>query len=371
MIKYSVIIKDSTDELHDFEKVSDLQWERYENEVGACRFTIPYSDFKLTSSSVQSGQGEVRIYREDDLVFQGFIAQVQDTKDGATIYGLDFKECLKWYRSSDFNPPNPPIKYEDVLIGTQFIQVIFDQIGARTGSILGSYIVRGTIENPVEDGGGSPKLITKSVVDEDFFSLLQEMIAISRAGSPQGAWKQDTVFDISLSETAPTFTFLKDVGVDQPDARFELDSEITNFTIVDDARFIRNDVKGIAVTSDPKVIKSQQVNTTSRNTYYLREISPLFNLIGSTADLSSKDVDLLEERTKDYLNENEKPDNTIAIQFASGLVPFNGYSMGDAVQLIINRGRVSINEFYRVVGMLVKLEAGIELTVPRLERKRT
>jgi len=365
MPTYSVIIKDGSSILWEFDKASQIQWERYENKVGVARFLVPRTDFKLSPTSVALGKHEFRIYRDGLLVWQGLVMLTEDNKDGTFIYGLDLMEVLKWYQIGK------DVKYTTKKIGTEIISPIWNAIAARSNAALGSLITKGTIEDPYQTGTSTPKTISKTTFDEDFFSLLQEMIAISRAGSPQGAWKQDTVFDISLSETAPTFTFLKDVGVDQPDARFELDSEITNFTIVDDARFIRNDVKGIAVTSDPKVIKSQQVNTTSRNTYYLREISPLFNLIGSTADLSSKDVDLLEERTKDYLNENEKPDNTIAIQFASGLVPFNGYSMGDAVQLIINRGRVSINEFYRVVGMLVKLEAGIELTVPRLERKRT
>ena len=199
--------------------------------------------------------------------------------------------------------------------------------------------------------------------DEDFFTLIKEMVALSRADSPSGSWKQDTVFDISLEEDTPTFTFLRDVGEDKPDVRLELGSEITDFLLTEDASGIRNSIRGLTVTDAPKVLQNTQTDTASRTEFYLRDIGIVF----PSADKQSA----LNEKTKDYLKEKKDVRKDVAVGFASGLKPFDGYQMGDGVKVLINRGRVDVDEFYRVVGMRVGYEAGVELTVPILRRKRT
>ena len=362
-VTYSVQIKDSAANIWEFEKVADLAWETRENDVGKCRIQIPYNDTKLTSSSIQSGRGEIRIYRNGTLRWQGLIAVPIDNKDGTTIYGFDFMESLKWYRCPEEAYDGAGFDYTTKKIGTEIISPIWNIIAARTNPILGTLIQKGTIEDPYTVGTSTAKTISKTTVGEDFFSLLKEMVALSRADSPSGSWKQDTAFAISLSESAPTFSFTRDVGSDKADVRFELDSEITNFTYVDDTRYLRNNIIGYTITENPSVLTSNQVNTTSRDSYYLREISPVFGL----ADKQTA----LDEHTKDFLKENESGTTSTYLQFASGLVPFDGYSMGDALRVIINRGRVSIDDYYKVYGMVVNYRAGTEFTVPLLRRKRT
>jgi hypothetical protein len=45
--------------------------------------------------------------------------------------------------------------------------------------------------------------------------------------------------------------------------------------------------------------------------------------------------------------------------------------MGDNVKVRIDRGRIDIDEFFRVIGMEVRYEGEIETTRPILQRKRT
>ena len=380
-VSYHVIIKDSSGELHEFEKFSSLSYELYENDVGVCRFLLPYSDSKMTPDSVEAGKGIIRIYREGVLVWQGFVSVIDDNKDGSTIYGFDFKETLKWSRigfrvttsgsttpSSDYFLGTVGVQggnvFDEERIGSGIISRIWDVIAARTNPFIGGVIQKGTIQNPNVVGSDTTrKVISRTVADEDFFSFLQEMVAVSRADSPSGSWKQDTVFDISLEEDTPTFTFLRDVGTDKPDVRLELDSEITNFTLTEDASGIRNSIRGLTVTDAPKVLTTTQTDTASSTAYYLRDIGIVF----PSADKQSA----LVEKAKDYLKEKKDVRKDVAVEFASGLKPFDGYQMGDGVKIVVNRGRVAIDEFYRVVGMRVSYEAGIELTVPILRRKRT
>jgi len=357
MPTYSVIIKDGSSILWEFDKASQIQWERYENKVGVARFLVPRTDFKLSPTSVALGKHEFRIYRDGLLVWQGLVMLTEDNKDGTFIYGLDLMEVLKWYQIGK------DVKYTTKKIGTEIISPIWNAIAARSNAALGSLITKGTIEDPYQTGTSTPKTISKTTFEEDFFSFLNDMVALSRADSPSGAWEQNTVFDVTLSETAPTFRFRRNVGVDKPQVRFQLDSEITDYDFVNDGRDVKNTVTGYTITTNPSTLTSTQTDATSQTTYYRREFSPLFETLDAQ--------NALDERTKDFLKEFKDSNEVILVQFAAGLTPFDGYVMGDNVKVIIDRGRVNVDEFYRVVGMRVAYHAGVEVAVPILQEKRT
>jgi hypothetical protein len=356
--KYSIIVKLPDGKKYEFEQTTDVEWDSYENLPGRCVFSIPYNDPKITAISDDAQFIQIFIYRDQVLVWQGFVAYIVDEKEKTTIYGLGLLECLKWYRvgyDTDYN---------DKKIGTEILSPIWDIIDAKTGAILGDVIKKGTFEDPYTVGTSTAKKVYKTVFDEDLFTLCQEMIYVSRADSPSGAWKQDTVMAISLSETAPTFSFSRDVGTDKSQVIFELDSEIVDFSQNKDFRFIKNDVKGMSVIEGPKVITSTQTDTTSRTTYYLREISNVFGNLTSQTEL--------DEKSKDYLKEKKDSTKDWYLTFATGLKPFDGYVMGDYVKVRINRGRVNIDDYFRVVGMEVTLtNQGVELVKPILQRKRS
>ena len=356
---YAVVTRDESGNLYEFEKATNLQWEWYENEVGKCVFHVPHNDTKLSTASIpQNAFSEIRIYRDGSLVWQGFIILLVDDKDGTTVYGLTYMECLKWYRVG-FNAI-----YTSKKIGSEIISPIYDIIVATTNDILGAKVTKGTIQDPYTTGTTTAKTITKTTYDEDFFTILKDMVDASRSDSPSGSWKQDAVFNISFSDTAPTFSFLRDVGSDKSDVVFDMDSEIINFSFMTDMRSIYNDVKGYAVQSGPSFLTSSQIDTTSRTSYYLRHFSPYFGTITGQTQL--------DEMAKDILKKYKDPIQTLAVEFAANIKPFDGYSMGDGVKIRINRGRVNIDTFYRVVGMEVTVnDKGIENTTPILQTKRT
>jgi len=355
---YDIVLKFPDGKKYAFEKATDFAWERYENIPGRCKFSIPYNDAKITCLIPDTQFIQILIYREQVLVWQGYVAFLEDSKDKTTVYGLTYLECLKWYRSG-YN-----VTYTTKKIGTEVLSPIWDLIDARTGAILGDLVKKGTFEDPYDTGTSNAKTVTKTVMDEDYFTLVTQMIAISRANSPSGAWVQNTVMDVSLDENNPTFSFLRDVGTDKSQVIFELDSEIRDFVSTKDYRFIRNDVKGLAVVSGPKVLTSSQTDATSRTSYYLREIGLVFD--GATAQT---DVD---EQSKNFLVESKTPTADWYVSFVSGLKPFNGYVMGDNVRVRLNRGRVSLDDYFRVIGMEVVItNEGSEITKPLLIKKRT
>lgn len=358
--QYVFIIRDSSGNEYEFEKALNRGWERYENNVGRCRFTIPYNDVKLTTSSVPVGNfSRIFIYRNNTLVWNGFVAYVTDTKDGTDVYGLSWHEVFKWY-GVGYNTT-----YTTQKIGSQIIEPIYDLQVAKADDIFSAFLTKGTIQNPYTTGSSSTeKTITRTVFNESFFQLLQDMVSASSADSPSGAWVQNTVWDISLSATAPTFSFMRDVGTDKSDVVFELDSEIVDFNFQVDLRSIHNDITGYAIQEGPKVITDNQADATSKTNFYRRELYPYFGTVTTSTELT--------EKTKNNLKVLKDTQRYINIKFAAGLTPFDGYVMGDSVKVRINRGRVSLDDFFRVVGMEVQIDNnGVETVTPLLQRKRT
>lgn len=354
---YKVILQLANGNEYEFEQRTQLQWERYENIPGRCKFAIPHNDPKISNISDDSQFIQIFIYRNTSLVWQGFVAYLEDTENQTTIYGLGLLECLKWYRVGY------DTEYSSKKIGTEILEPIWNSAAGRSDSILGDVIDKGSFQDPYDSGTSTPKTITRKVFDEDYYTLCQEMIYLSRADSPSGSWTQNAVMEVTLSKTSPTFNFKRDVGSDKTQKIFELDSEISTFTQSKDFRFIRNDIKGLTVAEGPEVLNATETDATSQSNYYLREISKVFARTTTQSELN--------EATKDELAENKTPQREFYVTFSSGVKPFDGYSMGDNIKIRINRGRIDVDTFFRVVGMEVNVtNEGVELARPILQRKR-
>lgn len=359
--KYVIIIEDSNGKTYEFEKATQKAWEWYENNVGRCRFFVPYNDLKLSATSLSdSAFSEIRIYRDNLLVWQGMVMYLQDTKDGTLVYGETFLRALGWYGVRYDQA------YTDAAIGT-LISAEYDQIVAKADDFLAAKITKGTIQEPYTNGTTDSLTISKTLYNDNFLDLLKALTAVARGEMDSGvstAWNQHAVFEITFSDTTPTFNFWRDKGTDQNDVQFTLGSEIIDFTLPKDFRGIYNYTKAFAIEEGPKVLTSEQNDATSRGLWYRREAYPYYGQL--------QNQDELNQRAKDFNKERKDPGREIILRFASGLKPFDGYSMGDSVKLVINRGRTQISELRRVIGMYVDItDEGIEQTTPILEKPRS
>lgn len=355
--RYIFVIKDKNGNLYEFERAVKKAWEWYENDVGRCRFLIPGNDLKLSSTSVpEDGYSEILIYRNGALVWQGVTQVVQDTGDGCFVYGETFMAALGWY-GVRYNQA-----YSSTAVGT-IITNEYDNIETRSSNFLTAKITQGTIQNPYQSGTTNNLTITRTLFHENFLTFLKQMVLASQAEMTT-TWDQNAVFNINFSETAPTFTFYRNVGVDQSDVVFELDSEIVDFNIPRDMRGILSYSKGLAIASGPTVLNSEETDATVATNYYRREFYPFFNNVNAQGELDS--------RTNNFLYERKDPRREMKVKLAAGLTPFDGYSMGDSIRVRINAGRVSIDEYRRVIGMEVSIgEDGVEETVPILQKRRS
>lgn len=355
--RYQFVIKDQSGNMYEFERCTNRAWENYENDVGRCRFFIPHNDLKLSTTSVPDSQySEIQIYRNGTLVWQGITQIVQDTLDGTWVYGETFMAALGWYG----------VRYNQAYTATAIGSIItdeYDNIETRTNNFLSTKITQGTIQSPYISGTASDLTITRTLFHDNFLQFLKQMVLTGRAEMTT-SFAQNTVFNISFSTTTPTFTFTRNVGTNKSDVVLELDSEITDYNIPRDSRDIANETKGLAVASGPVVITSTESDSTSSASWYRREHYPFFNTVTAQNDL--------DQRTDNYNLERKDPKRDMKIKLAAGLVPFDGYVMGDSLKIRINRGRVNIDEFRRVVGMEVQIDStGIEQTAPILQKARS
>lgn len=356
MAKYSFVIENSSGDVFEFTRAIKRMYTRYENDVGRCRFLIPWNDLNLNTTSIDdTGFSEIRVYRDGTLVWQGILQIVQDTPNGTWIYGESFKAALSWY-GTQFDEA-----YAAAAIGT-IITAEYDNIETRASDFLTAKITQGTIESPYQTSTTDALTLTRTLYSDNFLKFLWEMVTVAR-GEMTAAWAQNTVFDITLSETAPTFSFLRNVGSDKEDVVFELDSEILDFNFPRDFRDITTDVTGYAIATGPTQLSSVEADATARAAWHRREKYPFYNYITAQDDLDLVVDNLVGDK------KSVRPD--MVLQFAPGLTPFDGYVMGDNIRLRITRGRVSVNELRRVVGMEVAIaDTGIETTVPILVKNR-
>ena len=355
--KYMFVIKDSSNNLYEFENCTSRAWEWYENDVGRCRFFIPKNDLKLSSTSVpDTGFSEIRIYRDNVLVWQGMVQIVQDTVDGTWVYGETYLMALGWYG----------VRYNQAYtaqgVGT-IITAEYDDIETRTSNFLTARITQGTIPEPYIANTTSTLTITRTLFHENFLEFLKQMVLVARAEATS-SWYQDAVFNISFSESAPTFSFLRSVGSNQADVVLELNSEIVDFNVPRDYRGILSYTKGLAITEGPSILSSIEESTTTATSWYRREFYPFFNNVNAQSDLDN--------RTNNFLLERKDPQRDMKVKLVAGLKPFDGYSMGDSIVLRISSGRTEIDEYRRVVGMEVQIDdSGVEQVVPILQKRRS
>lgn len=355
--RYMFVIVDSSGNQYEFERCTSRAWEWYENDIGRCRFFIPYNDLKLSTASVSEGSlSEIRIYRDNSLVWQGILQIAQDTIDGTWVYGETFMAALGWY-GVRYNQ-----EYTTTGVGT-IITNEYDNIETRTNNFLSAKITQGDIEEPYVSNTVTDLTITRTLFHENFLEFLKQMTLVARAEAT-ASWDQYAVFNISFSESAPTFSFRRNPGVDKADVVLELDSEIVDFNVPKDFRDIYTYTKGLAIAAGPSIISSERNDTTVSDNWYRREFYPFFNNVTAQTDL--------DKRTSNFQLERRDPKRDMQIKLAAGLIPFDGYSMGDSIKTRITRGRVNIDEFRRVVGMEVRIDdTGVEQVSPLLQKKRT
>jgi len=134
-----------TQKLSELQFVEGLSFSKRLNDVGECSFTMKLDDEKCTPENIAIGQNEIKIFRNNELVWAGLIVngipnlQARDLQVSCETYETILKNRLVEYYNIT-TTLNKSYIAQELVQHSQFYKKYWD-IGVRIGLIQGSGVV--------------------------------------------------------------------------------------------------------------------------------------------------------------------------------------------------------------------------------------
>jgi hypothetical protein len=333
------------DLLVEFENAKNLGWGRYLNDVSEAFFTVNQEDPKITLLRGYEGKAHVRIYRNSDLVWGGWLMEHDANADDVIFYCYGYESGLFWMHS-DWDQSFTSSQVDVI------VTALWDR--AKTGlanSNLG-WATTGTIEAPVTVSSGATALVLPSykLYYKRILFSMRELAAFSMSDTTN-----TVVFEITPSGT---FNFWKNRGVQRNDVVLRWgDEHIQAFSDIATPIDYRNEILAVGSQPNNVSLRTTQTSGSGVTTYGRRQESIYLSYV--------RDGDELDRVSKLRLARAVRTDPAIAVAIHPGTLqppnttgsPFN---LSDTIKLDIDYGITSINAYYLVVGTRVVLKRGTE-----------
>lgn len=179
---------------------TNLAWTEYINDVGECFFTLSQTDSMIPKLRNDLNQmRHMRIYRNGQLVWGGWLGETDETPEDVIIYGYNYLSGL-YMLHSDWNQ-----EWTNENVGDIISDLWTRANSGITGSRMG-WMGTGTIQNPVTTSGGAVDLTLPlyKVYYKRILSAMQELVAYSISDTTN-----HVVFEIT---PGGTFNLWKDLG---------------------------------------------------------------------------------------------------------------------------------------------------------------
>ena len=346
--------------LAEFDKGKNVGWALYINDVPEAFFTVDQDDPKLQLIRGYEGRAHVRILRNTDVVFAGWLGMEHDANYRDVIFTCYGYIGGLYFLSTDWN-----IQYQNAQINT----IVTDAwTRAKTGIAQSplNFVTTGTIEAPVTLTGGSTPIVLPaySAYYKRILFLYREMGTLSASDTTN-----IVQFEITHS-TTPTFNFWKNKGADQANAYFALgDDKLKDYHDILMPIYRRNQILAVGHAPNNVLLRYQwnSPDASELNNYgarqepiYLRwvrdatELQRVSGLRGARAVRNTTDMGLVMHP------------NVVIPPGATGA----NAAIGDRVFVNINRGITNINAYYLLAGVQVLFMRKNE-TVKLLTQQRT
>lgn len=290
----------------------DLQGEFRFNTTQEVRFSMNKIDIdSFTANEVEAGRTEIRVYRNDVLIFVGPLWNLTINSDQSVSLMAQDLSSYFLKRKVDV----------DTTIADTFGNVAWSLIQtsqAKTDGGLG--ITRG-VAVPANAPSGTYKVTANKMINE----ILEEI----SAGDNGFDWYFST--DRKYNQYYPRLQRLSE-------ARLEYGSTIKSYSVQHQGLYESNTV--IAVGKD-SLVSPPMIDATMRTKYGLREF-----VASNTSLTTQSSVNNLASATLDLRREINKQ-----VQITTDSVnPFDLLQYGDLIRTIINDGYVQIDQNMRYVG---------------------
>lgn len=331
----------------EIQNAKNLGWSEYANDVGEAFFTINQDDSKANSTlrTLIDGGGHIKILRNGDVVFGGWIGETDESETDAIIYAYGYVSGLYTLHTA----------WATEWTDKKVSEIVTDGWTRAHTTLADSrmkWMTTGTIESPPTTSGGSTDL-TIPFYRADLKRLLflmQEMAAFSIS---------DTTNRV-LFEITPdgTFNFWKDRGADVPSMRVEWGSDklvgYRRNRVISDRR---NTIYAVGSSPRESVLRKTAESSSDQNTFGRAEEAIYLSWV--------RDEDELERIAKLRLQRAMRDDSDLTLTFAAGkLTPARAtgaaYRLTDTVKVRINNGITNIDATKMIVGQQVILLRGEE-----------
>jgi hypothetical protein len=358
---YRVLIYDFADNvtwgignlIADFENVKNLGYSEYVNDVGEAFFTISQKDPKapLLTTLVDKGC-HMRIYRDGDNVWSGWVGETDEAPDDIIIYGYSYLAGLYEIQTA----------WETEYLGQEISDIIeaqWDRALAGIGDARVKWMTKGTVETLVTtSGGATPFTMDRyTVYYKRVLFLMQELVAAAISDTTNRV-----VFEIT---PAGVFNLWKNRGTDLTNLAWHYgDPGILGYRRQRMPVDHRNDIYAVGTSPRDLVLISNQLDATDfNNSGGRRQESIYMQWV--------RDQDELDRVAKLRLARAKRADSSIALTFRPGAItPFRAtgqsYKLTDGVPIVFSNGATVINETKIITGQQVVLWRGQEIVRPLL-----
>lgn len=338
------------DLIADFDRIKNLAYADYANSVPEAFFTLHQDDPKVVALRDKGGRAHVRIWRDDDLVWTGWVALERDaTSSDAIFYCYGYLADLFWMHTL----------WEHTWTGEtvgQIAQDMFRRGLTLTNSRL-AFVAEGAYEIPTTTLGGSTPITlpTYKAFRKRLLFGLQEMAAIGASDTGSS-----TMFEITHS-TAPTFNFWKDRSRDLTNVRWEY-NESGRGTVQSFREYVmpvyhRNHVYGVGQNPRTAVLQQEVSDAVDQAEWGRMEETLFFAWVRDETELER----VMKLRKQKALQH----DHQITLSMFPGAetppgTPLSRWRIGDTVPILIDRGVTYFDGRQQISGYMVGVLDGQE-----------
>lgn len=323
--------------LAEFEKAKNVGWADYLLDVPEAFFTINQDDPKILKLRGYKDNAHVRIYRNNDLVWGGFLGEWDANATDTIFYAYGYVAAL-YLLVSGWNTA-----YTNAQVNTIVSDAWTLAKTGYTSSLLG-WVTTGTIETPVTTSGGGVAIVlpTYRMFYKRLLFLMREMAAFSI-----GDTTNTVMFEITPSGT---FNFWKNRGVDA-NVRFEYgDGRIAGFSDSTTPILRRNDILAVGINPGDALLK-QEVADAADILAKGRRMEPIFfSWVRDSTELDRVSKLRAAKAKRDVVD--------LSLRFFPNKVLPPGatgapYKLSDRVTAKVNRGITNLDARYLVQGAQV------------------
>lgn len=307
----------------------DIGTSEYANQAGECFFTLAASH-PLISECVPL-QRHVRVLRWNGSsyspIWNGLLDDYDATANEVVFYGTDYLGLL----TGTITGSNT--SYTTTLLGNVIAAQISAAIGESNSRV--GFIGTGTIEATTT----TATLLTSFQTRLDFIGGVIDILIADRSVRPVISVTPRTA---ALNGTF-NFTFTENQGSDKEDIRLEYGGLVRDFRYQPGYADLATRIYGIGIKREGATVLYSTQTYASESTYgWIARPAVYQDIVNQTS---------LDQRAKRDARRSARIGKNVSLSLrVSGLAPWGGFDLADAVRVKIARGIVNVNQLYTVWG---------------------